>query len=124
MARAPQAEPGTICPLHKRDVSKVCHTCAWYIQVRGKNPQTGADIDSWGCAIAYGPMMTLEGARQSRSTASAVEMLRNEVVSASDRRAHVMEEFNTRIAVAKQRIAPSTDQGMPCLEGRQEKETN
>lgn len=83
MAKAPQADPGLNCPFYKCDVSKVCHKCALYILVRGKDPQTNRDIDNWMCAIAFGPVATLEGARQSRSSAAATESLRNETSAAT-----------------------------------------
>ena len=46
MAQAPHADKGMICPLHKQDMSKVCHKCPLWVQVRGKNPQSNAEIDS------------------------------------------------------------------------------
>ena len=84
MSGKPIASPGLECPLFRKDVSKVCHRCAWYTLVRGKNPQSGSDIDEWGCAISFGPMLTLETARQSRSAAAAVETLRNEVAKSAE----------------------------------------
>lgn len=84
MSGKPIAPAGLECPLFRKDVSKVCHKCAWYTLVRGKNPQTGIDVDEWGCAISFGPMLTLETARQSRSAAAAVETLRNEVAKSAE----------------------------------------
>lgn len=77
MSKAPIADKGTICPLHKQDVSKVCHKCPWYILVRGKNPQSEETIDNWGCAIQWLPTLLIEGAQQSRQTGAAVESFRN-----------------------------------------------
>ena len=34
----PHAEAGQICPLHKQDVSEVCHKCPWFTRVIGKHP--------------------------------------------------------------------------------------
>lgn len=72
---------GTICPLHKQDVSKVCHKCEWYILVRGKNPQSEEMYDRWGCAIAWGPTLMINAAQEARQGAKATESFRNEVVS-------------------------------------------
>ena len=77
MSKAPIADKGTICPLHKQDVSKVCHKCPWYILVRGKHPQSEELIDQWGCAVQFLPMLLIEGAQQSRQTGAAVESFRN-----------------------------------------------
>ena len=108
MAKAPQADPGTNCPLYRKPVEKVCHLCAWYIQVRGKNPQTDKDIDSWGCAIAFGPIMTLEAACQSRSVAAATESLRNETSAVTRATAAVFSRL-AEISSAKLRSSPVTE---------------
>ena len=67
------------CPLNNFEKCKQWY-CAWYIQVRGKDPQTGKDIEDWGCAVAYLPMLLIENARQSGQTGAAVESFRNEIV--------------------------------------------
>ena len=79
MAKAPPADPGMICPLHKRDVSKVCHKCPWYVSLRMTNPNTGKDIDEWGCAIAWGPVLAVEVSQKTNSVGRAVESFRNEM---------------------------------------------
>jgi len=35
------------CPLHKFKPCKQL-ACAWFIQLRGLNPNTGQEIDEWG----------------------------------------------------------------------------
>ncbi len=79
-AKGPQRDPGFTCPLHRADVSKVCHKCDWYIQIRGANPQTGESVDEWGCAIPFLVLIGIEGAQMSRQTGAAVESFRNEMV--------------------------------------------
>lgn len=71
-------EPGTWCPL----IQKECkgHKCAWYTQVRGHNPNTGEDMDHWGCAMAWLPVLLIENSQQQRGTGAAVESFRNEMV--------------------------------------------
>lgn len=83
MAQIPHADEGKICPLHKQDVSKVCHKCPWWTHLRGKHPQSTAEIDEYGCAIAWLPVLLIEGAQQSRQTGAAVESFRNEMVNAN-----------------------------------------
>lgn len=80
MARGPIALEGTVCPLLSKDVSKVCHKCAWYTLLRGTSPNTGNPVDEWGCAIAWLPILSVEIAQKANSTGAAVESLRNEVV--------------------------------------------
>ena len=50
----------------------------------GTDPNTGKEIEDWGCAIAWLPTLLIEGAAQSRSTSSAVESFRNEMVKSND----------------------------------------
>jgi len=70
----PQA---TYCPLLKKDC--VTHKCAWYMRISGMNPNTGEQVDDWGCAIAWLPVLLIENSQQQRQTGAAVESLRNEV---------------------------------------------
>jgi hypothetical protein len=51
-----------------------------WTQIRGKNPQTGEDIDEWNCSMSMLPMLLMENAKQARSGAAATESLRNEIV--------------------------------------------
>ena len=74
-------EPGTFCPLIKKDC--IQNKCAWFTQLRGNNPNTGKEIDEWGCAIAWIPILTIENSQQQRQTGAAVESFRNEMVQAN-----------------------------------------
>ena len=47
------------------------------------NPNTGEEIDEWGCAITWIPMMQIETSQQARQAGAAVESFRNEVVRAN-----------------------------------------
>jgi hypothetical protein len=69
------------CPLLKKKCIE--HKCAWYTQVRGLNPNTGAEVDEWACAVAWMPMMAIEIAQKENQTGAAVESFRNEVVKAN-----------------------------------------
>ena len=75
----PRRKPGLKCPMFHRDVSKVCHECDWYMEVRGEHPQTGAAVDSWGCAISFLPLLMIENSGLQRETGAAVESFRNAV---------------------------------------------
>lgn len=61
------------------------HRCVWYITLMGKNPQTDEDINDKGCAMAWMPILLVENSRQQKSTAAAVESLRNENVSMTNK---------------------------------------
>jgi len=71
------------CPL---DGFKPCRQldCAWFMKVRGNNPNTGEEIDDYGCAIAWMPVLMIENSQQQRQTGAAVESFRNEMVKAND----------------------------------------
>ena len=56
------------------------HRCAWYIQVRGTNPNDGKEVDQWGCSMAWMPLLAIENSQQQRQTGAAVESFRNEMV--------------------------------------------
>lgn len=76
-----QLKNGNFCPLLKKDC--VGLQCAWFTQVRGTNPNTGAEVDEYACAIAWLPMLTIENSQQQRSTGAAVESFRNEMTKAN-----------------------------------------
>ena len=54
--------------------------CGWFIQIRGKHPQTGEEVDEYGCAMALMPMLMIENSRQTSQAGSAIESFRNEMV--------------------------------------------
>lgn len=78
-----QIKPKNNCPL---DSFKPCREleCSWFIQVRGHNPNTGAEVDEWACAIAWMPIMMIENSQMQRQTGAAVESFRNEMVKANE----------------------------------------
>lgn len=71
------------CPL---DGFKPCRqlACAWFMKVRGTNPNTGEEIDDYGCSMAWLPVLMIENSQQQRQTGAAVESFRNEMVKAND----------------------------------------
>lgn len=75
-------EPKANCPL---DGFKPCRQldCAWFMKVRGNNPNTGEEIDDYGCAISWLPILMIENSQQQRQTGAAVESFRNEMVKSN-----------------------------------------
>jgi hypothetical protein len=76
-----ELKPGTYCPLIKEDCIGL--KCSWFTQMRGTNPNTGKEIDEWGCAMTWLPVLLVENAQQSRQAGAAVESFRNEMVNAT-----------------------------------------
>ena len=91
-----EIKPGTYCPLVKEDCLQL--KCAWFTQLRGTNPNTGKEIDEWGCAVTWLPIVLVENSQQQRSTSAAVESFRNEMVKANEVSQQVL------IAAAQQRL--------------------
>jgi hypothetical protein len=79
------------CPLHNFEPCKQTD-CAWFTQIRGNNPNTGAEVDEWACAIAWMPILMIENSQQQRSTGAAVESFRNEMVKANETNTQVLLE--------------------------------
>jgi hypothetical protein len=67
------------CPLWRGKCRE--HKCRWYIQVIGKNPNTGEQLNQWGCAVEFLPMLLIENAKEVRQGAAATESFRNEMVN-------------------------------------------
>ena len=76
-------EPKNNCPLDNFNPCRQLD-CAWFLKITGKNPNTGKDIDDWGCSMAWLPIMMIENSQQQRSTGAAVESFRNEMVKANE----------------------------------------
>lgn len=77
----PPAERGETCPFNGKDTSKVCHKCPLYVQLRGRDMNSGQEVDRWGCSFAFLPMLLVENSGQQRATGAAVEQLRNIVAA-------------------------------------------
>jgi hypothetical protein len=78
-----QIESKSNCPL---DGFNPCRQleCAWFMKVAGVNPNTGKDVEEWGCSIAWLPILMIENSQQQRSTGAAVESFRNEMVKSNE----------------------------------------
>ena len=78
-----ELKPKNGCPLHSFEPCRQLD-CAWFTQLRGTNPNSGKEVDEWGCAIAWMPMLMIENSQQQRQTGAAVESFRNEMVKANE----------------------------------------
>ena len=70
------------CPLNGFKKCKRFN-CAWYTQIRGKHPQTGEELDEYGCAMAMLPLLMVENSRQTNQAGAAIESFRNEMVKSN-----------------------------------------
>lgn len=82
-------EPKDNCPLNNFEPCKQLD-CAWFMKIRGKNPNTGEDVDEYGCSMAWLPVLMIENSQQQRSTGAAVESFRNEMVKANEKNQQVL----------------------------------
>lgn len=76
MPQIPHGRDDLDCPFHRKAMSKVCHKCPLWVQVKGQDPQ-GGDVDEWRCAFGWMPLMLIENAHQIRQGAAAIESTRN-----------------------------------------------
>ena len=101
-------EQGKYCPLIKKDCIGI--KCSWFMQIRGMNPNTGQEVNEWGCAVSWMPMLTIENSQQQRSTSAAVESFRNEVVKANETNRQIyINELGNNYGIIPTNITPITN---------------
>jgi hypothetical protein len=74
----PIFDPDGKCPLLNKKCIK--HQCVWYNMLQGTHPQTGANVQEWGCSIAWIPLLLVENGKQTVGVQAATESFRNEMV--------------------------------------------
>lgn len=79
------------CPINNFEPCKLFE-CAWFIQLQGTNPNTGKQLDEWGCSVAWLPMLLVEHSKMQRQTGAAVESFRNEMVKANEASQRLLRE--------------------------------
>lgn len=82
-------EPKSNCPLNNFEPCKQLE-CAWFLKIQGTNPNSGKDVEEWGCSIAWLPVLMIENSQQQRQTGAAVESFRNEMVKANEMSTQVL----------------------------------
>ena len=78
-----EIKPKTNCPLNNFEPCKELE-CAWFMKIVGKDPQSNKEIEDWGCAVSWLPILTIENSQQQRQTSAAVESFRNEMVKSNE----------------------------------------
>ena len=113
-------EVGKFCPLIGKDCIQT--QCSWFTQVRGNDPQTGKEIDEWGCAVTWMPVLLIENSQMQRQTGAAVESARNESVRDNEANRKLIKQVTT--AILQSPIAPiqveSVDESINKLKGDNE----
>ncbi len=75
-----QLEPKNGCPLHNFEPCKQLD-CAWFTKLAGKNPQGQKEIEEWGCAVTFMPILMVANTNSNTKTQAAIESFRNKMVS-------------------------------------------
>lgn len=78
--------------------------CQLWVNLRGRDPQTGVEVDRWGCADAFMPSLLIENAQMSRQAGAAIESFRNEVVAANKAAVEERRQALESLAGARQRF--------------------
>ena len=76
----PRAKPGFMCPLLKKDMSEVCHTCGWWTGLYWKDETTKEMHNKWNCAIVTTALGQVDVVRASGGVHAATVDMRNEIV--------------------------------------------
>lgn len=91
----------TTCPLgsqcEKIEDDKLLR-CAWYVKLEGNDPQTGDKIDESRCAMAWLPVVNIEGNGIGQVIASSIQSMRNETLLRQDK---ALEKINAQISTNK-----------------------
>ena len=105
------------CPLIGEECMKL--KCAWFTQIRGQNPQSGEEVDEWGCAVTWLPMLLIENSQQQRETSASVQSARNESVRDNEENRRLLKQVTT--AILQNPIAPiqieTVDEPINKIEG-------
>ena len=92
------------CPYtaFKKSCCELAINCPKFIQLQGVDPQTGAQVDKWGCTDSFLPMLLIENAQMQRQTGAAVESFRNESV----RRENATHDAIAALLLARAQLPP------------------
>lgn len=73
------------CPYtaHKKSCRSLAMNCPKFIRIQGMNANTGQDVDQYGCADAWLPLIMMDVAKRTNEAGAAIESFRNEMVTLS-----------------------------------------
>jgi len=70
------------CPLLKKPC--IGADCMWWMQLRGKHPQTAQPVDEYDCAVKWLVVTNIETTQNIIGVQAATESFRNEMVRQQD----------------------------------------
>lgn len=80
----PRRPTGTFCPLWRKDVSKVCHTCDWYQSIAVQAPDNPTMVRAeWGCVLVLSVITQRSMHAAIDGVQAATESFRNKMVQIS-----------------------------------------
>jgi hypothetical protein len=92
MAQIPRGYDHLKCPMWRKPMSEVCHTCPWWIQIRGVDRNTGEPIaDEWNCSMTIVPKLVIDTAYEARASGAATESFRNDLIKRIDPEGYAIE---------------------------------
>ncbi len=92
MQQIPPGPKDVYCPLWRKPMAKVCHTCAWYVELQ-QQAADGTVKAQWTCSIPAQVTMQSETKRQIIQNGAATESLRNELVRTAENSITAAETF-------------------------------
>jgi hypothetical protein len=101
MTGKPINDSDLLCPQFQKPLRKVCHRCAWYMQLRGEHPQTGQEVDGWDCAMVWQPILLVNAAREVHFTTATVDKLREENMQIFQANAHQRQTHHDAIVASQ-----------------------
>lgn len=93
----PHGPADKYCPMWRKPQSKVCHTCPWWTNVAGANPQTGERLDRWDCAMTWAPLLAVNAAREANAAACEISAFRVEVAKNNAQQADNFDALNKNL---------------------------
>lgn len=112
------ADDGSTCPLWRKPCVKVCHTCKMWEAIRGKHPQTGADMDHWDCTFKMQTVLALENARVTQQATATLDALRKEVAESHDvAMVGAIQRLNRQFDAAQQAALANGSSPQKLIEG-------
>jgi hypothetical protein len=94
------------------------------MRIAGLDPNTGQEIDHWGCAISWMPTLLIENSQQQRQTGAAVESFRNEMVNANESNQQMLDAVGNMYLDMCEQQGVNVDQYIEPLEGIDNNEEN
>ena len=56
------------------------HKCQKWMQLVGKDPQTGQDVNRYGCADSFLPLLLIENSQRQVQTAASIDVFRDSMI--------------------------------------------